>query len=702
MDKDSIKVWIFQGPNVSENPHQKKDIDEIYKSLQEGKSRFGWGDYDLNDPEVCENLSGGDKRILKLKKIKSGDWIVHVNCPEWGECTTAKVLGDYGYDEGLTLFYDKKHPDNRQDYNHNFQIDTNSILTFSRAHDLMPPTIHKILRVMGRMKEIKDVTEFLSFISNVKKDKSTSKPIIESEENGAKPKLQPPMNQILYGPPGTGKTYITKQKAVEIITGRKFDSQNKRDEINEWYKKLYNSGHIDFITFHQSYGYEDFVEGIRPVLNDGDEEVQNKSSESSSDISYKIEDGIFKKLCNRALLFNFQEYKGKRVWQIKLGKGGEIVKECFAQDEIRVQGFDWFDNIDVSDSTDKVKEYFSELIKEQKDKGISNKHDAANAAIQMKNFCLDMQVNDWVVAFHNSKGEDAFNVISGIGIVTGKYKYYEQDAPKYSHRRKVKWLWKKEDNESPINIYDVNLNKKLSDLTLHKTHITPENLLKKLEEHGQKLYKNHALIIDEINRGNISKILGELITLLEEDKRLGEDEALKVTLPYSNERFGVPSNLYIIGTMNTADRSIAFLDTALRRRFNFTEMMPKYKKDNGDNLFPDIKSSTDAIDISKMLEQINTKICKELNRDYQIGHSYFISKNKSENIGWLKEIFMSKICPLLEEYFYDRRSKIKNIFKNSGLIANTNNDDDYWEWAGDKAFSDPTNYIKIYKSENGK
>ena len=159
--------------------------------------------------------------------------------------------------------------------------------------------------------------------------------------------------------------------------------------------------------------------------------------------------------------------------------------------------------------------------------------------------------------------------------------------------------------------------------------------------------KNHVLIIDEINRGNVSAIFGELITLLEEDKRKGNPEHTEVKLPYSGDNFSVPNNVYIIGTMNTADRSVEALDTALRRRFSFVEMQPDPK------ILSDEKYK--KVDLSKLLETINQRIEMLIDKDHQIGHSYFIG---IQNIDDLKRTFKDKIIPLLEEYFYGDFGKI--------------------------------------------
>ena len=157
--------------------------------------------------------------------------------------------------------------------------------------------------------------------------------------------------------------------------------------------------------------------------------------------------------------------------------------------------------------------------------------------------------------------------------------------------------------------------------------------------------KNHVLIIDEINRGNVSAIFGELITLLEEDKRKGNKEHTEAKLPYSGKDFSVPNNVYIIGTMNTADRSVEALDTALRRRFSFVEMQPK----------PDILSKVGEVDLRKLLKTINQRIEMLIDKDHQIGHSYFIG---IQNLDGLKRTFKDKIIPLLEEYFYGDFGKI--------------------------------------------
>ena len=183
-------------------------------------------------------------------------------------------------------------------------------------------------------------------------------------------------------------------------------------------------------------------------------------------------------------------------------------------------------------------------------------------------------------------------------------------------------------------------------------------------ENNDEQLKNYVLIIDEINRGNISKIFGELITLIEPSKRIGVDEEIRVKLPYSGdseEPFGVPKNLYIIGTMNTADRSIAQIDTALRRRFVFEEMAPNPSLLNKDKIKVQVSKDDETdtgIELDKLLEAINTRIEYLYDRDHTIGHAYLIDV---KNLDDLKFAFKNKIIPLLAEYFYEDWENIKLV-----------------------------------------
>lgn len=274
-------------------------------------------------------------------------------------------------------------------------------------------------------------------------------------------------NIILYGPPGTGKTYSNIDHALRIIEGNVPDDFSERMER---FNKLKNKDRVKFVTFHQSYGYEEFIEGIRPVMSNDDGE--------NGDIRYSIQDGVFKEFCNTALAFKLS------------GPANDIEEETVDRNE------------------------------------------------------------------------------------------------------------------------------------------------------------NFVFIIDEINRGNISKIFGELITLIEPSKRIGSEESLEVELPYSKEKFGVPDNVFIVATMNTADRSLVKLDAALRRRFSFKEMKPR------SDLVP---VDVEGINLRRLLDTINSRIEDLYDSDHTIGHSYLMNV---KNLEELNEVFRNNIIPLLQEYFHDDYGKI--------------------------------------------
>ena len=333
-------------------------------------------------------------------------------------------------------------------------------------------------------------------------DEPKSDPAVETVPEGKRY----PFNQILYGPPGTGKTWKTMGLSLEIVGEADSEATADRQKVHDLrFDPHSGEGRIAMVTFHQNFTYEDFVEGIRPVLNSGEE------------LAYEMRAGVFKRLVQKAL-------------------------------ERRAERF--------------------------------------------------------------------------------------------------------------------------------------------------------VLIIDEINRGNIAKIFGELITLMEGSRRIGQADETRVTLPYSGETFGIPDNLYVIGTMNTADRSIQLLDTALRRRFTFVEMMPDPEHEG-------ISRNIEGVDCSKLLATMNDRIAALLDREHQIGHTYLLGVNM---IGALSEAVRNRIFPLLQEYFYDDWAKIwavlgRNAFVRSRKIENLAVDWDSHDEApaiyerlpnGDPAWEDPGQYRRIY------
>lgn len=439
----------------------------------------------------------------------------------------------------------------------------------------------------------------------------------------------PPLNQILYGPPGTGKTYNTINKALEILG---VETQGKsRAELKAQFDKFRQNGQIEFVTFHQSFSYEEFVEGIKPVVKD------------LGDMTYKPEPGIFKKICDKALtnIIKFEEY------QVKWKEYEKLAHQFYP---------------DMLEKLKKEKNEFvyGDIAFELTKKGDKIQAKGTNGQAIFKNEMTKL------LKLENSKKLDKDEIASGISIGIGFSHLYEA-------------------------MRDYFFNEYLKDKAIKEQPQIESEL------------KPYILIIDEINRGNISKILGELITLIEPSKRIGGDEELRVSLPYSanefdgGKGFGVPKNLYIIGTMNTADRSIALLDTALRRRFEFVEMMPDYEelqkiwlvnetgtKDSSIESWEGIKGD-DGIYRSqilfKILAAINNRIEFLLDREHTIGHAFFFEKAKiykNDKLEWyeltlesLKEIFVKKIIPLLQEYFYDDYAKIDAVLNGNKMIEIT-------------------------------
>lgn len=437
------------------------------------------------------------------------------------------------------------------------------------------------------------------------------------------------LNQILFGPPGTGKTYKTKELAVNIILGKE---ERSRTEILNLYDELLSKEQVSFTTFHQSMSYEDFVEGIKPKMEDDEETLK-----------YKIEKGIFKRIADKAKGISGSKQKDNSIDfsksnYFKMSIGGkhriDLHNWCIKNNLVALG---WGDNEDYSEYNninnwdqfrDKFKKEFPYLVE-------SSKYNIQAMFIFQK-----MKVGDIVLV---SLGN---HILDAVGIIEGSYEYDSENEFGFHHYRKVKWLATNM-SASPEIFIDKGISQQ-SIYEFNKQDIKIESFKEYFSEVEEiKENPNYVLIIDEINRGNISSIFGELITLLEEDKRSGQNEEIEVVLPYSKESFKVPSNLYIIGTMNTADRSVEALDTALRRRFSFTEVAPDSK------LLED--KEIEEIALEKLLQTINDRIEILIDKDHKIGHSYFLT---IETLDDLKQTFKNKVIPLLEEYFFGDYGKI--------------------------------------------
>lgn len=464
----------------------------------------------------------------------------------------------------------------------------------------------------------------------------------------------PPLNQILYGPPGTGKTYATIEMAVRIANPDFTDFGN-REALHTEFRRLKEVRRIAFTTFHQSLSYEDFVEGIRPVLTNVEDVTTNSTS-----IDYEIKDGVFKELVSFAATVNdtgkgtnsginldLKLLQKAQVYKMSLGDANnpadeEIYRFCIEQNCIAL-GY----GEDIDFSEDKTRQQIKERIKESGQIPTDRQLYTTSAIAYFK---LEMQREDIVLVSNGNR------YIRAIGVVNGDYEFREDADIRFSQFRPVRWL--QTDLNIPIKkVYG----KAFSQMTLYRMDkkAIANGLMELAEETHTPALRNHVLIIDEINRGNVSAILGELITLLEPDKRLGAPEELKVTLPYSREEFGVPPNLYLIGTMNTADRSVEALDAALRRRFTFQEVGPdphviKREHDTGGQLtVGDLE-----IDLAKLLALLNRRIKALKDADHQIGHSYFLRVNDWKG---LASAFNDRIIPLLREYFFANYGQLQLV-----------------------------------------
>ena len=461
-------------------------------------------------------------------------------------------------------------------------------------------------------------------------------------------------NTILYGPPGTGKTYNTVIYAVAIIEGKELASvkEENYDDVLDRYNEYKSEGLVEFTTFHQSYGYEDFIEGIKPIMeNDSDEQ---------SDIQYEITSGLFKAFCDRAGRPVLKQQKSDiglnnapTIWKVSLeGTGDNPTRtECMNNNHIRV-GYDSYGGNISSDTNF--------------DEGGKN---VVNA------FVYKMKIGDIVMSCYSSTTIDA------IGVVTGDYEWHNE-YDHYKRLRNVNWIVK----GIQANITEINNGSTLTLSSVYKLNIALTDVMDIITKYAptttevSEKKKNYVFVIDEINRGNISKIFGELITLIESTKRIGQPESTKARLPYSQQLFGVPDNVYLIGTMNTADRSIATIDTALRRRFKFKEMMPD------ENVLEGI--SVEDISIKDMLARMNKKIAVLYDREHTIGHAYFLPLQANPTIETLASIFSDNIIPLLQEYFYEDYEKIrlvlgdnnKSVTEKQFIVAK---DIDYNELFGD-------------------
>lgn len=451
------------------------------------------------------------------------------------------------------------------------------------------------------MKKVADEHKF-DFFGNGYVPKDYSDDVIYSDEEefidvGIVSEKKTSLNLILYGSPGTGKTYETIKKALEILDAPFVNSNSERTKLKNRFDQLLAEGKIAFTTFHQSFSYEDFIEGIRANAVDGN-------------VEYKVEDGVFKKIAIAASLqtrSNFDEVYEALCNEI--GESGLVLKTLTHSRPFDVK-ISSTGNLSAIPQT-------------------GNGNTMSITKENLQKFLLEDKKIDWIIYAKSIKN-----------YIESKYGFIKNEEK-----------------------------------------------------------SNYVLIIDEINRGNIANIFGELITLIEPSKRAGAPEALSVTLPYSKEQFSVPDNLYIIGTMNTADRSLALMDTALRRRFHFIEMMPQ----------PELLAGidVDGVNIQRLLERMNARITALYDREHTLGHAFFMPLRDEPTLTKLREVFERQILPLLQEYFFEDWNKIRLVV-GKDLVIEEKVDADLFDepvdgmvnpkiyWLNLSALDKPETYIRIY------
>jgi hypothetical protein len=472
----------------------------------------------------------------------------------------------------------------------------------------------------------------------------------ELREPAAAP-LPSPTNLILYGPPGTGKTYATATEAVRLCESLADDDPlltdtTRRAELRERYKRLVDAGQVRLVTFHQSYSYEDFVEGLRPVTDAPAEEEQGSQS-----AGFRLEPkrGIVREICSvaenarknsgRSGTFDLT---GRKLFKMSLGRVGvdDHIFDAAIDGDYAVLG--WGGDVDWTDARSDQWSAILERWQQENPEATGNDPNV----VQMWPFRSAMKEGDLIIV---SAGNSHFRA---IGEVKGPYRFEPTDTREYNHRRPVDWLLVPDEPLPTEMIYGKKFMMQscyqLKDALVNKEALS--RLLGATSGGGDGDPDQFVLIIDEINRANISKVFGELITLIEPDKRLGAgSEALTVRLPYSGETFGVPANLHIVGTMNTADRSIASLDIALRRRFVFREIEPD------PSILPE---DVQGVPLRRVLKVINDRIEYLIDREHRIGHAFFLGGDSCANID---AVMRDKVIPLLQEYFFEDWGRIAAV-----------------------------------------
>ena len=604
LDKnEGIKYWIYA-------PGENAEYwEEFY---EQGIIGLGWDEIgDLNDYKTKKDLVSKLQELENTSSSKKNDATANYEFKDVvsiGDIIIVKkgrsellgygeVTSDYYYDKDRTYFQKCR----------KVQWEKKGI--WNADHNLVLKTLTDITKYPSDSPEYGKYYERLLGIMN---NEQLNDPIMANVPPLVKSDFNSSLNTLLYGPPGTGKTYNTLLKAAEIIEKREITDFSEAQSIFN----VHLGNRIEFITFHQNYSYEDFIQGLRP-------DVVNKGN-----LAFERKDGVFTRIATNAFFEYYKIYSNRK-------------RNLKQTDQ----------NLDVNE----VYLSFYNYLKSNPEKVFKTK---TGSDLVIKSYserkCLLFSHADSHV-MHTVSGDRLINLFEHFPTIESIKNVHKDITEAIGGcNATVYWTALNEfiqfykttknqriniDEEDLINYEDISFEEK-------KEFLNTVNLLE-LSSIDSKDVPNYVIIIDEINRANISRVFGELITLIEPDKRSHGAIPLKCTLP-SGDEFIVPSNLYIIGTMNTADKSIALLDIALRRRFEFEAMYPLY----------DIPGMYD-VDI---LKKLNTKIIESKGYDFQIGHAYFMGDNND-----LVKRMNKKVIPLLLEYYMNDKKEVTQLLKDSGL-----------------------------------
>lgn len=576
LNYDTNDVHFLDELFVSSNPVSSRGSnpipDEVLKSILRNKEFIGVIEEAMLNPnrESWDNLTKKGKSIFKTNQLDNQPLRFNRII---ASCSNSLIpLPSEGAFKKLVKY-----------------LSDNTILDFTNIeknwyaqNEYLTKEIHEIFS--NKILDENDFTDeyWLNLFAWSLYDKKANQSESDVENTKTKPntgtkKMENSLNRILFGAAGTGKTYCTINHALSIIENKPLEvlEQEDRTALKTRFDQYKEQGQIKFVTFHQSFSYEDFVEGIRAE--------SQKNELGKSEITYPIASGVFKNICS-------------------LASEGEFDSTTSNYEELI--------NIVVDNLLNKLK-------------------------------------NDELVVLQTKTGKK-FSLHQGSGDKNIVYRTTSGYSNSISIRSVKKELMLELEERKTYPVYEPKLVEAL------------QEDIKKIMRKQNPLKSPYVLIIDEINRGNISRIFGELITLIEDSKRQGAEEELSVTLPYSKKEFSVPSNVYIIGTMNSSDRSLTGLDIALRRRFTFIEMPSK----------PDLLNDVviEDLNVGKLLKVINQRIEVLLDRDHCIGHANFMSLKEQPTLEHLAVIFKQKIIPQLQEYFFDDWSKINMVLNANGMF----------------------------------